>query len=359
MIDPMNEYRTLSVMPTYQCTAACDHCGTYSHPKEKTRLPEEVMLSAIDQAIASDYKLVVFTGGEPTLAKEMLLRGIKRAALGHVITRVVTNAWWASDDVSASEWIDELKAAGLFEINFSTGDQHARFVSLENVLRATKAAAKAKLAICIMVEIVQDRSITREKLETHPIYLKMLEESPDAYVRILESPWTPLSFVNINQYPDGITLNKHNLVTRTGCNSCLSTTTLQANGQLGACCGLGMREIPELQLGDIRNVPLAQADENAANDFLKRWIRVEGPEKILAWAAEHDKTINWENMYAHKCQSCIKLYKDEKVRNVIKEHHTEKLGDVLLGEWLLYQYRPEENDENETPPDDTVSNITW
>ena len=358
MIDPMNMYRTLSVMPTYQCTAACAHCGTYSHPKEQTWLPEEVMLSAIDQAIAADYKLVVFTGGEPTLARGALLRGIERAARARVLTRVVTNAWWASDDEAARQWIDELRTAGLYEINFSTGDQHARFVSLDNVMRATRAAAKAKLSICIMVEIVQDRCITRATIESNPIYMAMLEESPRVHINILESPWMPLSYVNIGEYPDGIALNSRNLGTRTGCNSCLSTTTLQADGQLGACCGLGMRKIPELQLGDIRSVPLAEADANAADDFLKRWIRVEGPEKILAWAAGHDPSIAWENLYGHKCQSCIRIYKDEKVRNVIREHHAEKLGDVFLGEWLLYQYRPEEN-PIQGAQETAVASLTW
>jgi hypothetical protein len=130
--------------------------------------------------------------------------------------------------------------------------------------------------------------------------------------------------------------DRSNLAMHSGCTSYLGTTTIQANGQIGACCGLGMRQIPELQLGNVANTSIAEADSQAESDFLKRWIRVEGPEKILAWAADIDPQIEWEGMYAHRCQSCIRLYKDEKVRRVIREHHQEKLADVIFQEWLIY-----------------------
>ncbi len=348
MLDPMPTYRTLSVMPTYQCTAACQHCGTYSHPKEKTRLPEEMLISGIDQAVASGYKLIVFTGGEPTLAGPILLRAIERAARSSVMTRVVTNAWWATSDAAADRKIRELTVAGLREINFSTGDEHAKYVPLENVLRAARAAARAKLSgICIMVELVNERRISKATLESHPIYQSIQKEIPCAGIRILESPWMPLVPDAISHYPNGLAVNASNLATRTGCNSCLTTTTLQADGRLAACCGLGMRRIPELQMGNIESMRLAEADEIAENDFLKRWIRVEGPEKILAWAASHDSSIAWENMYAHRCQACIRIYKDPKVRAVVQDHHMEKIADVVFAEWLLYQFRDADDNNSQ------------
>jgi hypothetical protein len=73
---------------------------------------------------------------------------------------------------------------------------------------------------------------------------------------------------------------------------------------------------------------------------MKRWIRLEGPEKILAWAAEIDRQIEWENMYAHKCQACLRVYKNDSVKQVIREHHQEKLADVILGEFQLTRFEP-------------------
>jgi organic radical activating enzyme len=331
--------RTLSLMPTYRCTAACQHCGTFSSPRNRSRLDAELTLSAIDQAIENKYQVVVFTGGEPTLLRDELLVGIGRAAAGGLVTRVVTNAWWAADDSTANQWITALVEAGLHEINFSTGDQHVRFVPLEHVLRACRAAARCgRLTICLMVEIVEARTVTQALIRDHPIFKDVARIAPDRDILITESPWMPISARTRGHYADELTVNRTNILKRGGCNSCLSTTSVQADGRIAACCGLGMRAIPELQTGHIRRTSLRQADATAEQDFLKRWIRVEGPERILAWAANHDPSIEWEDMYAHRCQACLRIYKDGKVREVIRKHHTEKMADVFLAEWLLYHF---------------------
>src|SRR5262249_36577895 len=148
----------------------------------------------------------------------------------------------------------------------------------------------------------------------------------------------------VEQYPPGMATTSQTLPLRTGCTSCLGTTTIQADGRIGACCGLGMRSIPELQIGHVATTTIAEADAEAEQDFLKRWIRLEGPERILAWAATHDPEIEWEGMYAHRCQACMRLYKDRRVRDVIAEHHEEKLADVVFGEWVLYHYEAGEDD---------------
>jgi organic radical activating enzyme len=326
-------------MPTYQCTAACKHCGSYSGPKVNQWLDPDLMLAGIDQAIDAGYKVVVFTGGEPTLAGETLLRGIRLASSRGVCTRVVTNAWWATGEEAADAKLKELIDAGLVEINFSTGDEHARFVPVDNVLWACRAAAKIPLkTIVVMVETVAARTITSQTLFNHPQYRQIRREFPRANVRVIQSPWMPISPQMTTQYPDGMATVKKNLPAHTGCTSCLRTTTLGADGRIGVCCGLGMRSIPELQVGRIGEITIAEADRLGEDDFLKRWIQVEGPERILAWAATKNPEIQWEGMYAHRCQSCMRLYKDPKVRQVIADHHQEKMADVILGEFLLYEY---------------------
>ena len=63
-------------------------------------------------------------------------------------------------------------------------------------------------------------------------------------------------------------------------------------------------------------------------------------------------------MYGHKCQACIRLYKDEKVRNIIREHHKEKIADVFFAEWLIYSYRPEAQPAKESP-EEQVASLVW
>jgi hypothetical protein len=103
-----------------------------------------------------------------------------------------------------------------------------------------------------------------------------------------------------------------------------------------ACCGLGTQAIPELEVGHLSTDSFSEVDRRISNDFLKRWIKVEGPERILAWAATKDASIDWEYKYAHRCQACKRLYSDERVRAAIQEFHEEKIADVLFEEWLLH-----------------------
>ena len=69
--------------------------------------------------------------------------------------------------------------------------------------------------------------------------------------------------------------------------------------------------------------------EQSSYDFLKIWLFVEGPEKILAWAATKDPTIAWENLYAHNCDACRRLYTDLAVMRAIEHHYEEKYLEVL------------------------------
>ena len=327
--------RVLSVMPTYRCTAACKFCGTRSTPKESTRLTVEEITSAIAQAADLNYELVVFTGGEATLIEEDLAYCIRFAHARSLRTRLVTNGHWCSWN-HTNLYLDTLRDVGLGEINFSTGDQHARFVPLENVVRGVCGALSMSMPVSVMVELSEPHTITKRSIEVHPDLRFYRDTYKDSYLHIDESPWMPLNPQRLGKYPEGRVCNARNVRQRKGCESVLQTTTIQADGTINACCGIGLRDIPELHLGRLGETPLSEADRAAADDFLKRWIRIEGPERILAWAAGHEPSIEWENQYAHPCQACKRIYTDARVRKVISEKHTEKFFDVLFAEALRY-----------------------
>lgn len=334
--------KVLSIMPTYRCTAACTDCGTFSSPAPThASLDAEVVTRVIDEAGAAVYRGVVFTGGEATLVLDTVLAGIAQARALGMGTRLVTNGWWADTDAAAAAFVDRLRSAGLDELNLSTGDQHARFVPVPSVIRSAVAALEQELrSLCVMVEVTEASAIRKELVIDDPAFQRAVARHPAAHVQVFESPWMPTRIDRSRSYPDGYLLNRSNVALKTGCTSCLTTTTLQADGRIAACCGIGMRTVPELQVGRVETTSLQEADERAADDFLKRWIRLDGPEKILAWAASIDPEIEWEDLYAHKCHACLRLYKDDRVRAVIADHHQDKIADVLLGEFLLTTFEP-------------------
>lgn len=83
----------LSVELTLQCNLQCVHCYAESGPKKSS---EELLArewrQLIDDAAALGCHLITFSGGEPLLAKELLLELIAHAREKELDTRVFTNA---------------------------------------------------------------------------------------------------------------------------------------------------------------------------------------------------------------------------------------------------------------------------
>ena len=46
-------------------------------------------------------------------------------------------------------------------------------------------------------------------------------------------------------------------------------------------------------------------------------------------------------MYAHRCQACSRMYKDDKIRKVIKEHYQEMIAEIIHCAFLEEEYLPE------------------
>ena len=333
--------KTLAIMPTFTCPASCTNCGTLSNPDEKTNLPIEKIIGAIREAKKLGFYNVVFTGGEVTLRWDDLLCAISESTRLGFPTRIVTNAHWALSLSDAKKKIQELVDSGLSEINYSTGDEHTRFIPLDRVIYATIAAIEKSLPVHIMIELVKKRSIIKNSIMKNPLITNLSKDKRDC-IKIVESPWMPLSPDQIEEYPESVTTNRLNLSARSGCDNILQTYTVQADGKIGACCGLGLRLISELNVGTTNDDHvLRHAVEEAESDLLKLWIHYKGPEKILAWAAEKNPNIKWEHMYAHHCQACQRIYHDQQVIDVIKKYYTEIIGEILQCVWIDEEYFPE------------------
>lgn len=323
---------SLAILPTYRCSAACQDCCFGSNPFMKGEIPIENILDYIDQAAKiKTMRLIVFSGGEAFLLGKNLDRAVACAAQHGLFTRIVTNAYWATTEEVAYRRLTELKNAGLTELNASTGDYHQLYVPIKNVVNATLAALSINMPMCVMVESRMERTFTQKNLYSDERLTKALEDPKKRKnFKVIESPWMPnFHSEEIQQYQEQL-LNRKTLPTRRGCKSVLENMVVTPYEKLGACCGLTREQIPELDLGNLREQSMEDLFEDAAEDFMKIWMFVEGPEHIFAWAAEKDSSIEWENKYAHQCDVCRAIYHDPKVRRVIKEHYQEKEADVLF-----------------------------
>jgi hypothetical protein len=320
----------LTILATYKCTAECENCCFGSNPHLTKRLDLGEICSFIREGASYPLcQLVVFSGGECFLLREDLVAAIEYASSLGLRTRCVTNGYWAKSIRHGRARLEALKTAGLNELNVSTGDYHQRWVSQDTVINAACLSVELELdATLIVVELQKNRRVTRESLVMDPRIATLLAHG-DSRFRLIESPWVPMSFGERIEQDDDQLLSRRTLHLRSGCDSVFKALVVTPERRFGYCCGLTREQIPELNAiwsGD----DLDELVEAGASDFMKIWLFVDGPERILAWAATKDSRIVWEHRYAHRCHSCLALFADSLVRSAIRAHYKERVNDVLM-----------------------------
>ena len=282
---------TLTLLVTYQCTAACDQCCFACNPGKRGRIPQDRLLRYIDDAAALGSVVnVVFSGGECFLLGRDLVAAVTRAKSHGLLTRCVTNGYWAVSEKAAVRRLTELVNAGLTEINFSTGDYHQQYVPLERVRRGALTAYELGLGLAIMVERQQQREVTKETLLDDPLFRKVHELDPEG-LKIHENVWIPMDANRCVAQDAQYYRNASRPQYMKGCDKVLHNMVITPSDDYVVCCGLTMEQIPELHIGNASAEPLATLARRADMDFLTRWINIEGPERIIEFVQEKDPSI--------------------------------------------------------------------
>ena len=130
----------LKVHLTYQCVSECEHCRFGC----RTRPAPVINSDLVMQVVAAlrrhnDLQFVVLMGGEPGLFPELthgLAKEIRALDIG---ARVETNAFWATDDAAACQFLGPLYADSV-SLMFSLDAFHVPFVPIERVERAIRVS---------------------------------------------------------------------------------------------------------------------------------------------------------------------------------------------------------------------------
>ncbi|MGY1829047.1 radical SAM protein [Geodermatophilus sp. SYSU D01180] len=316
----------VTILPTYQCNAACAECCFESSPRIRHRMTPEDLLQAI-QRVADELpsvRYIVFSGGEVTLLRHGLLDAIRLATRLGLATRIVSNGHWGRSDESAARWARDLREAGLQEMNFSTGDEHQMFVPFDSVARAALHSVRNGLITLITVEGKDGARFTDRELREHPA-IATIRADPELCGRFLmmTNVWMPFhADADVtNDSVDGCT---------TGCDNVLENFVINPYGALMSCCGLTMEYIPEMKVGHLDSgESLRETYVDQYRDLLKLWIWLDGTEKIFSEAVDRG-SLDRSKISPHMCATCAQIYRDPEVRTIVDSLVRENREAILF-----------------------------
>lgn len=324
--------QTLVLSVTYKCPIKCKYCGVNAGPHRKEKMSLQMIMRLLDEAHAiGSVEVVVFTGGEPFLLGDDLYSAVEYASKLGFLTRIVTNAYWATSRDKALHVISGLKDSGLTELNYSCDDFHQEFIPIECVKLACELAEEVGIPALIASKGLCNSTIT-------PSYLE--EYFEDKLTRFKNGCKNPSNYV----YNYGTTvpvgwesgkLNEKDLLWpededcwKKPCQSVLKNIVITPMGELSICCGIGSVEIPETIIGNTRNNSILELLIKANNDLIVNWLALEGPYGIMRDIQKKVPIIPFRDRYVNDCHLCHDIFSRQEVRDVLSDS-VEEMAHVL------------------------------
>ena len=214
--------QAFTILATYRCTAMCTNCCFDSNPWLKERLSIDDIIELLDEAAELPaLELVGFSGGECFLLGDDLNTAVAHAKSIGLRTRCVTNAYWAKSKEAGRIRLEGLRAAGLDELNISTGDFHQEYVDESAVVNAAELGVEIGFdETLVVVEMQRTRTVSADTLRNNPRVKNLLDSLK---FKIIESPWMPINADEFIDHQPNHLLNRSNLSSRHGCRSIFTT----------------------------------------------------------------------------------------------------------------------------------------
>lgn len=323
----------VTVLATSQCTAACSHCSMNSSPERRDRLRLQTFIDTIEELHSrSPLRVVIFAGGEPTLAGEMLLNAIAHADMLGIVTRIVTNASWAISEAKAAAKIRELRQAGLGELNISADDYHLSYIPFDNVVRAWRAAKGQGFSSVVIANCYGPNSLVTpcyvmDRLaETLPMRFDedgtpdaLPPASADGTVYMMSNSYLQLLGRSHGQIAiDDVFLPDNQATLAGGCPWAVRSAALSPRGHLVACCGIEAEGNAVLDFGPVTAGTAQKLVEAADSDVLVNAIALLGPYYVQQFVKARHPEIGFRPRYATVCEICEDIVTRAEIVDAIK-----------------------------------------
>jgi MoaA/NifB/PqqE/SkfB family radical SAM enzyme len=277
----------------------------------------------------SSIKVLVLTGGECFLYGKKLEDIVKHASSYGLITRIVTNGFWAKDYNKADETINRLVVVGLNEINFSTGDDHLEFVPIETIKNGVLVSLKHNLTVVVNVESGGWKKFNFNSLRED---MNLKEYIDSGKLKIINGIWIPFTRSTLDEAKNAKQISKDIFKFKPyqRCTNIFNSITIDPNHRMMACCGLTAKYIKYLDLGNVNKFPIEELYNKQFSDFLKIWIATEGPHKIMDFISKYTVLDDMSYTEHHACKVCEEIFNKAEYLEIIQREYRSVYSNVIL-----------------------------
>lgn len=214
---------------------------------------------------------------------------------------------------------------GLNEINFSTGDDHLKYVSIDSIKNGILASLEYNLRPIVNVESSHNNMFNSKYLLEDRDLSEFIQ---NGNLTILNGLWIPLKNNSSNDESISQKVDNKDLILATPnkrCTNLFNTITIDPDHRMLACCGITNKYIKYLDSGCVKTLYYKQY-----TDFLKIWLSVDGPHKIMKFISLHTKIEIPNYLEQHACQVCEKLFNKKEYLDILQKEYKTVYSSVIL-----------------------------
>ena len=289
---PRTVPETIAILVTRRCNMTCSHCSVESAPRVGTADPtEEELLRIIRESAAAGVGAVQFTGGEPMMRRDLVIRLMRQTQRLGMANGLTTNGFWGKKPVQARATLKEMMRYGLFYMTVSYDRYHAEFMGPEPILNI--AAAAHDLGFFFNVNVT--RTLEDENLDEYArlfgnlpnVRMRLYDVQPVGRARNFEMP-------NLRSETEGF------------CNAA-NQATFTEDGRVIACNGPAYFDKPDSprHIGETQNQSVRELLTRHWNDPILSTIRTFGPAGLRDELKNDARFADaFERRFAGQCDLC-------------------------------------------------------
>lgn len=310
---------------TYKCPVSCPMCFFACSPNRSEVMTKDLALKTIEEIIELKIKIIGIAGGEPFLQIDLMRELIKKATKNGITIIVVTNAYWAISKEMALSELGDLRKLGLTWIQISLDDQHQKFIPIECVANALKAAIELNFED---IKLIGSSKGNSENFKYQLFCLQQVFGICVDKIDIIDRPRIS------NQYFEDPKQVKYSFQELENTESldlpvkkpgdCLTELMVDVNGDLYPCCNNFIGKIGNVSVNKLQSII-----ENLRFNKYFNIIKQKGPFKLASYL---DRTLNTDfsnRRYGSWCELCARIFQNDRFRNLLNSKHPLIMDDFL------------------------------